>query len=63
LPHLPVGRCLGALPAQLLVGRERELAVVDEALAICDRLGEDLYRKYIQRDLATLNRSTGPTRP
>lgn len=63
LPHLPVGRFLGALPARLLVGRERELAVVDEALAICERLGEGLQRKYIERDLATLNRSTGLARP
>jgi predicted ATPase/DNA-binding XRE family transcriptional regulator len=32
-PHFPVGGFLGALPAGQLVGRERELAVVDEALA------------------------------
>jgi transcriptional regulator with XRE-family HTH domain len=34
-----------------------------KALAICDRLGEGLYRKHIERDLAALQSPTGPATP
>ncbi len=33
------------------------------ALAICDRLGEGLYRKRIERDLAALKSSARPSHP
>jgi tetratricopeptide (TPR) repeat protein len=35
----------------------------EQALAICDRLGEGLYRKRLERDLAALKSSTQHTRP
>jgi hypothetical protein len=41
---------LEAARGDLVAARTR----YDEALAICDRLGEGLYRKHIERDLATL---------
>jgi hypothetical protein len=34
-----------------------------QALASCDWLGEGLYRKYFERDLAALNSSTRPAHP
>jgi transcriptional regulator with XRE-family HTH domain len=63
-PHAEAKRLWGY--GRLEAARQNPVAArkhFKQALAICDRLDEGLYRKHIERDLAALQSPTGPASP